>query len=34
MFLDLVSWDDEFAELVIERKGKEEEVTGIRVRPD
>lgn len=33
-FLELVSWNDEFAESVIERKAKEEEnLTGIRVRP-
>ncbi|XP_074344095.1 protein WHAT'S THIS FACTOR 1 homolog, chloroplastic [Apium graveolens] len=32
-FLELVSWNEEFAESVIERKAKEEEnVTGVRVR--
>lgn len=33
-FLELVSWNKDFAESVIERKAKEEEsMTGIRVRP-
>lgn len=33
-FLELVSWNEEFAESVIERKAKEEEsMTGVRVRP-
>ena len=34
LFLELVSWNEEFAESVIERKAKEEEsLMGIRVRP-